>query len=146
MEDKYNLQRFVEAQRGEIEGVRAELTVGRKSGHWMWFIFPQLKGLGHSWMANHYGISCREEAVAYLGHPTLGPRLTECTQLVNRVEGHVIEQILGGVDSLKFRSSMTLFAAVDANTPVFAAALVKYFAGQPDPLTIALLKEPDSTR
>src|ERR1039458_5252614 len=117
MEDKFNLQRFVEAQRDEIDGIRAELIRGCKYGHWMWFVFPQLRGLGHSWMTNHYGISCREEAAAYLGHPALGPRLIECTQLVNRVEGHPIEQILGGADSLKFRSSMTLFAAVDASTP-----------------------------
>ena len=145
MEDEFNLQRFVDAQRDEIEGVRAELIRGCKYGHWMWFIFPQLRGLGHSSMANHYGISCREEAVAYLGHPTLGPRLTECTQLVNRVEGHPIEQILGGVDSLKFRSCMTLFAAVDTNAPAFTAALAKYFASKPDRLTIELLKKADSS-
>jgi uncharacterized protein (DUF1810 family) len=135
----FNLERFVDAQRHEIDGVRAELTEGHKSGHWMWFIFPQLKGLGHSWMANHYGISGCEEAAAYLGHATLGPRLIECTELVNRIEGRSIEQILGGIDALKFRSSMTLFAAVDASTPAFADALAKYFAGRPDPLTIELL-------
>lgn len=144
MEDKFNLHRFVEAQRDEIDAVRAELARGRKSGHWMWFVFPQLRGLGHSWMANHYGISCREEAAGYLGHPTLGPRLIECTELVNRVEGQPIGNILGAIDSLKFRSSMTLFAAVDASTPAFTAALAKYFAGQPDPLTIDLLNKADS--
>ena len=145
MEDKFNLQRFVEAQRYEIDGVRAELIGGCKYGHWMWFVFPQLRGLGHSWMAYHYGISCREEAAAYLGHPTLGPRLIECTQLVNSVEGRPIEQILGGVDSVKFRSSMTLFAEVDASTPAFTSALAKYFASQPDLLTIDLLKKADSS-
>jgi uncharacterized protein (DUF1810 family) len=111
----------------------------------MWFVFPQLRGLGHSWIAYHYGISCSEEAAAYLGHPTLGPRLIECTQLVNSVEGRPIEQILGGVDSVKFRSSMTLFAEVDASAPAFTAALAKYFASQPDLLTIDLLKKADSS-
>jgi len=146
MEDKFNLQRSVDAQRDEIDGVRAELIQGRKHGHWMWFVFPQLRGLGHSWMANHYGISGRGEAAAYLGHPILGPRLIECTQLVNRVEGHPIEQILGGVDSLKFRSSMTLFATVDTNTPEFTTALATYFASEPDLLTIDLLKKADSSQ
>ena len=143
MEDRFNLQRFVEAQRDEIDGVRAELARGRKRGHWMWFVFPQLQGLGQSWMANHYGISCRDEAAAYLGHPTLGPRLIECTQLVNGIDGSAIEQILGGVDSLKFRSCMTLFAAVPESTTVFTEALTKYFASQPDPMTIELLKKAD---
>jgi len=144
MEDKFDLQRFTEAQRGEIDDVRAELIRGRKCGHWMWFVFPQLRGLGQSWMADRYGISGREEAAAYLGHSTLGPRLIECTHLVNRIEDHSIEQIFGGVDSLKFRSCMTLFAAVDASTPAFTAALAKYFANQPDLLTIDLLKKADS--
>lgn len=144
MDDKFNLKRFVDAQRDEIDGVRAELTRGRKSGHWIWFVFPQLRGLGHSSMANHYGISGREEAVAYLDHPILGPRLIDCTELVNRVDSRSIEDILGGIDSLKFRSSMTLFAAVDPDRAAFTAALAKYFVSQPDPLTIDLLKKPGS--
>jgi uncharacterized protein (DUF1810 family) len=143
MEDKFNLRRFVEAQRDQIDGVRAELIRGRKCGHWMWFVFPQLRGLGHSWMANLYGISGREEAAAYLGHSTLGPRLIECTQLVNRVDGLSIEQIFGGIDSLKFKSSMTLFAALDGSAPSFTDALAKYFANERDLLTIDLLKKPD---
>lgn len=96
----------------------------------MWFIFPQLKGLGSSWMADKYGISSRAEAEAYLAHPVLGPRLVQCTRLVNSVEGPSIEQIFGSVDTLKFRSSMTLFAAVARDANVFAEALQKYFAGR----------------
>ncbi len=139
MGDKFNLQRFVDAQRDEIDSVRDELIRERKYGHWMWFVFPQLRGLGHSWMADYYGISCRDEAAAYLGHPILGPRLIECTQLMNRIQGHSIEHVLGVVDSVKFRSSMTLFAAVDATTRAFTLALAKYFASQQDLLTLDLL-------
>ncbi len=142
MEDPFNLQRFVEAQRDEIDSVRAELTRGRKDSHWMWFIFPQMRGLGHSWMANHYGISGPAEAGAYLGHPTLGPRLIECTELVNRIEEKTSEEIFGGIDSLKFRSSMTLFSLVAPDSAMFTDALKKYFKGQSDPRTIELLGKP----
>jgi uncharacterized protein (DUF1810 family) len=142
MEDRFNLQRFVDAQRDQIDDVRAELTRGRKDSHWMWFIFPQMKGLGHSWMASHYGISGRAEAEAYLAHPRLGPRLIECTELVNRIEGKTVEEIFGGIDSLKFGSSMTLFSLAAPDSATFGEALKKYFKGQPDPRTIELLGKP----
>jgi len=116
--------------------VLSELRQGSKQGHWMWFIFPQLKGLGSSRMADKYGISSLAEAEAYLAHPVLGPRLVQCTRLVNSVEGPSIEQIFGSVDTLKFRSSMTLFAAVSRDASVFAEALCKYFAGRTDRLTL----------
>src|ERR1017187_2285153 len=104
MSDSYDLERFVLEQDEEIEQVFAELRGGRKEGHWMWFVFPQLKGLGQSWMASKYGISSRAEAEAYLQHPTLGPRLTESTGFVNQVEAGGVEQIFGYPDYLKFRS------------------------------------------
>jgi uncharacterized protein (DUF1810 family) len=141
MDDPFNLQRFIDAQREEIDNVRHELTRGRKDSHWMWFVFPQMRGLGHSWMATHYGISGRAEAEAYLTHPTLGPRLIECTELVNRIGGRTVEEILGGIDSLKFRSSMTLFSLMPGAATVFTDALQKYFKGQPDPRTIELLRK-----
>jgi uncharacterized protein (DUF1810 family) len=137
--DPFNLQRFVDAQNPVFDEVRAELREGSKQGHWMWFVFPQLKGLGRTWMADHYGISSRAEASAYLDHPTLGPRLLECTRLVNLVEGRRPEEIFGGVDTLKFRSSMTLFARVAGEDSPFADALRKYFGGQPDRVTIQRL-------
>jgi uncharacterized protein (DUF1810 family) len=102
----------------------------------MWFVFPQIKGLGSSWMAEAYAISSKAEAEAYLEHPVLGPRLIECTELVNAVRGRSIEQIFGSVDALKFRSSMTLFGGVPSNYGAFSAALSKYFGGSPDPLTL----------
>jgi uncharacterized protein (DUF1810 family) len=139
MPDPYNLQRFVDAQNPVFEQVRAELRSGRKQTHWIWFVFPQLKGLGSSWMAEEYGISSREEAQAYLAHPILGSRLRECTQLVNLVNGRSIEQIFGYPDYLKFRSSMTLFASAASNNAVFQRALYKYFEGRPDSRTLDLL-------
>lgn len=105
----------------------------------MWFIFPQMRGLGHSELANYYGISSRQEAEAYLAHPLLGPRLRECTRLVTMVEGRSIDQILGYPDNLKFRSSMTLFASAGSESQIFRDALQKYFASNPDQLTIKLL-------
>src|SRR5690242_19627288 len=108
--DSYNLERFLTAQNPIFEEACAELRKGCKESHWMWFVFPQLRGLGHSSMADRYAIASREEAAAYLAHPILGPRLRECTRLVNQVEGRSIEQIFGYPDDLKFRSSMTLFA------------------------------------
>lgn len=147
MGDPYDLQRFFDAQARVIDQVRAELRAGRKQSHWMWFIFPQLRGLGSSSMAERYGISSRQEAEAYLAHPVLGPRLRECTELVNAVQKTSIEQILGYPDDLKFRSSMTLFSAVTSDNDVFHAALHKYFNGEPDEKTLARLKvarsEPD---
>ena len=140
LNDPYDLQRFVDAQNPVFEQVLSELRAGEKQSHWMWFIFPQLKGLGRSGMAMKFGISSRDEAMAYLGHSILGPRLRECTQLVNLVEGRSIESIFGYTDTLKFRSSMTLFAQVESNDGVFVTALQKYFRGEPDRLTIDRLQ------
>lgn len=137
--DSYDLQRFVNAQNPVFEEVCSELRRGGKEGHWMWFVFPQLRGLGQSWMANKFGISSRGEAEAYLRHSILGPRLRECTRLVNLVEGRSIEQILGYPDNLKFRSSMTLFAHVTSDNEVFLNALQKYFDGQSDHWTLERL-------
>jgi uncharacterized protein (DUF1810 family) len=137
--DPHNLQRFVDAQNSVFDDVCAELRQGQKRGHWMWFIFPQLAGLGHSHLAVKYAIGSRQEAAAYLQHPILGPRLRECTRLVNRVEGRSIDQILGYPDDLKFRSSMTLFAHATSENEVFLEALKKYVGGEPDPLTLARL-------
>ena len=139
MADSYNLERFVDAQGPDIEQVYAELRAGRKQGHWMWYVFPQLKGLGHSSMAVRFGISSREEAQAYLQHTILGRRIRECTRLVNLVEDRSVDQIFGYPDNLKFRSSMTLFAQVAADEPLFAEAISKYFGGQGDPLTLKML-------
>lgn len=142
--DPFGLQRFVTAQNPVYDEVRAELRSGRKQGHWMWFIFPQLRGLGHSQMATAFGIASRDEAEAYLNHPVLGTRLRECTRLVNLVEDRSITQILGYPDDLKFRSSMTLFDRIASDHQVFPAgnqvfndALEKYFGGERDPLTLA---------
>jgi len=110
-----------------------------EEGHWMWFIFPQLRGLGHSHMATTFGIASRREAEAYLEHAVLGPRLRECTRLVNLIERRSINQIFGHPDDLKFRSSMTLFASIALDNQVFKAALQKYFAGHLDPLTLERL-------
>jgi len=121
--DPYNLQRFVDAQDAVYEQVCRELRRGEKAGHWMWFIFPQLHGLGHSQTATLFGISSGEEAEAYLKHPVLGPRLRECTGRVNLVEGRSINQIFGYPDELKFRSSMTLFTLVTSENQIFRDAL-----------------------
>jgi uncharacterized protein (DUF1810 family) len=137
--DPHHLQRFVDAQSSEYEQVCAELRGGHKRTHWIWFIFPQLKGLGRSETASYYGIASRQEAEAYLAHPLLGPRLRECTRLVNMVEGRSVDQIFGYPDNLKFRSSMTLFASTGSDNQIFKDALQKYFAGQPDQRTIELL-------
>jgi uncharacterized protein (DUF1810 family) len=139
MNDPYDLQRFVNAQNPVFEQVCSELRRGCKEGHWMWFVFPQLEGLGHSWMASKFGITSRDEAEAYLRHSILGPRLRECTRLVNLVEGRSIEQIFGYPDNLKFRSSMTLFAYVASDEETFVNALEKYFGGQSDRLTLERL-------
>jgi uncharacterized protein (DUF1810 family) len=137
--DPYNLRRFVQAQSGCYEQVCRELKSGRKSSHWMWFIFPQWKGLGQSFTANLYAIASRQEAEAYLAHPVLGARLIECTQLVNSVDGRSVEKIFGYPDDLKFRSSLTLFAAVATDNSVFLKTLEKYFEGKPDQRTLDLL-------
>lgn len=127
MHDAFDLQRFVTAQDPVLEQVRVELRAGRKRTHWMWFVFPQLQGLGQSPMARKYAISSRAEAGAYLEHPILGPRLRECTELVNRIEGRSIEQVFGYPDDLKFRSCMTLFAEASPDSQVFKDALKKYY-------------------
>jgi uncharacterized protein (DUF1810 family) len=139
MSDLFDLQRFVTAQNPVYEQVLAELRAGHKDSHWMWFIFPQLRGLGFSQIATAFGITSLQEAEAYLNHPILGPRLRECTCLVNLLEGRSIKQILGYPDDLKFRSSMTLFASVTPGGGIFEDALQKYFGGQLDPLTLERL-------
>jgi len=144
MNAPFNLERFVSAQAAVYEQVFEELRAGEKRTHWIWFIFPQMKGLGHSPQANHFGIGSLEEAVAYLRHPLLGPRLAQCTRLVTLVEGRTIREILGSPDDLKFRSSMTLFARAASHAAIdptdFNDALKKYFGGEADSLTLDLLR------
>jgi uncharacterized protein (DUF1810 family) len=139
MSDPYNLQRFVDAQRSAYETVCAELRAGRKHSHWMWFIFPQIEGLGSSEMAHRFAISSLEEAKAYLEHPVLGARLRECSRLVADVDGRSVEQIFGYPDDMKFRSSMTLFGRATPDNDVFLECLRKYFEGEADPSTLARL-------
>lgn len=139
MPDPYNLKRFVDAQNPVFEQVCSELRKGRKQTHWMWFVFPQLRGLGHSLTAQKFGISSRAEAEAYTRHPILGGRLRLCTELVNAIEGSSIEQIFGYPDDLKFRSSVTLFAKTASDSEPYVSALEKYFGGEPDPLTLQRL-------
>ena len=137
LKDRYHLERFVEAQAGVWGQVCAELRAGRKRSHWMWFVFPQMRGLGSSPMAMRYAISGRDEARAYLDHPVLGPRLQECAGLVVEVEGRTIEEIFEYPDDLKFHSSMTLFAEVEGpDERVFHEALRKYFDGKTDLATL----------
>ena len=138
MNDPFNLQRFVDAQSPIFDQVCSELRDGAKRSHWMWFIFPQIKGLGNSELARKFAISSREEAKAYLDHPILAPRLIECTKLVNVIERRTIEQIFGYPDYLKFRSCVTLFANT-ADNQIFAEALRKYFKGKSDPGTLERL-------
>src|SRR4029077_2838413 len=138
MTDPFDLQRFVDAQAAVYSRVVDELRGGRKQSHWMWFIFPQIAGLGHSAMALRFAISSREKAIASLAHPILGSRLLECTAFVNAVEDRTILDILGSPDDLNFRSSMTLFNAVGSD-PEFSAALAKFFHGKPDRKTLGLV-------
>ena len=139
MPEQFDLDRFLRAQEPVITEVRAELKAGLKTTHWMWFVFPQLAGLGFSQRAQFYGIASLEEARAYLAHPVLGPRLLECTGLVNSVEGRTAHDIFGSPDDMKFRSSMTLFALADPGAPVFGTALEGYFEGRRDRRTLDLL-------
>jgi len=141
MADPYNLQRFLVAQEPIYDQVRTELRQGRKTTHWMWFIFPQLKGLGFSETAQRFAIASREEAEAYLAHPMLGPRLSECTELVTRIEGRIASEIFGYPDDLKFRSCMTLFAHATSENEVFMQALAKYFGSEFDPATLKLFQQ-----
>lgn len=142
MTDPFDLNRFVQAQNPAFGAVQAELARGRKQTHWMWFVFPQVAGLGFSAMSQRYAIGSRAEAEAYLAHPVLGPRLIECTRLVLAVDGRTINAILGAPDDSKFRSSMTLFGTV-SNEPVFDVALAKYFAGERDGATLEILSNLD---
>ena len=138
-DDPFDLQRFVDAQAAIHDDVVAELRAGRKRSHWMWFVFPQVAGLGSSAMAATYAIGSREEARAYLQHPVLGKRLLECIALLDRIEGRSLLDVLGSPDDLKFRSSMTLFALVAPEQPAFTEALRKWSAGVRDERTVALL-------
>ena len=144
----YDLERFVQAQASVYSAVVRELGEGRKTSHWMWFVFPQVAGLGHSFMSERYAISSLDEARAYLAHPVLGPRLRECTRLVlegGAVEtgadatsgsrGRTAEEIFGPIDAMKLRSSMTLFHRVAPNEPAFLEVLNRFFGGQPDGAT-----------
>ncbi len=142
--DTYNLQRFLNAQESTFDIARAELAAGHKRSHWMWFIFPQIKGLGSSPTAQRFAISNLDEGAAYLEHPVLGRRLEGCTALVNSVQGQSVQEIFGYPDDLKFHSSVTLFAVVAEKfgfeAPVFREALEKHFSGQPDEGTFGQLR------
>ncbi len=142
--DMFNLDRFLAAQdapagagRSVYETARAELAAGRKASHWMWFVFPQIDGLGRSAMSRRYAISSRDEAKAYLAHPTLGARLVDCVKLTLQAEGRGAHQIFGSPDDLKFHSSLTLFVIAAPEREEFRAALRKYFRDELDPATIA---------
>ena len=135
----FDLERFVTAQAGVYDGALRELQRGHKTGHWMWFIFPQLRGLGRSELSTYYGIASIHEARAYLAHPVLGPRLLACAAAVAGSEDTTAATVLGEVDAAKLRSSMTLFAAADPSVPVFGQVLDKWFGGVPDPLTLERL-------
>jgi uncharacterized protein (DUF1810 family) len=139
MTDDYNLQRFLDAQEGVYHTVLAELRAGRKSSHWIWFIFPQIAGLGRSGTAQQFSIASLDEAKAYLQHPVLGPRLRACTQLVLDVNGRSAEEVFSYPDNLKFRSCMTLFLTAATDNTIFNNALLKYFDGKPDQLTLGIL-------
>ena len=139
MTDPYNLNRFVMAQEAVYSDVVTELMQGRKSGHWIWFIFPQIAGLGHSPVSQRYSLSSIEEARAYNAHPILGPRLIECTNLVLAAKDRSVEQIFGALDALKFRSCMTLFSVADPENRIFQKAVDRCFEGEPDTLTLKAL-------
>ena len=138
--DTWDLERFVQAQAGVLPAVLDELGRGRKRSHWMWFVFPQLEGLGMSSMARHYGLASIEEARAYLAHPVLGPRLRQCCQLMLQVPGRSAHEILGSPDDLKFRSCATLFAAAEPREPLFRQCLERFYGGEPDARTLDLLR------
>ena len=140
MDDPFDLQRFVAAQAPVYERVCAELSAGRKRSHWMWFIFPQIHGLGSSAMAQRYAITSLAEATAYLDHTVLGPRLRACTGLVNAVDGRSAHEIFGSPDDMKFHSSMTLFAAASGETASpYRRALDRWWRGEADTATLRLL-------
>ncbi len=142
MADPYQLKRFVEAQdkNGVYEEAVYELRAGQKVGHWSWFIFPQIAGLGQSYMSRMFAISSLAEAQAYLQHPVLGPRLTTCAQILLGIDGKSATEILGVIDTMKLRSSMTLFMSAATDTAIFQDVLDKYFNGSPDQDTIVRLR------
>jgi uncharacterized protein (DUF1810 family) len=137
--DEFNLQRYVDAQARVYDTVVAELRAGAKRSHWIWFIFPQIEGLGSSPTAARFAISSVAEARAYLGHDILGPRLRQCTRLVNDIEGKSVDEIFGWPDNLKVRSSMTLFARATDDNAEFLAVLEKFYGGEEDPATVSRL-------
>lgn len=139
MAESFNLQRFLDAQAPVYRQVLAELGAGAKRSHWMWFVFPQIAGLGRSETARFFAVGSRAEAAAYLAHPILGPRLRECCRLAIAVEGRSAREIFGSPDDMKFRSSLTLFAAVAPDDTVFSEALRKFFGGEADAATLARL-------
>lgn len=138
-EDPFDLDRFVEAQAKDYARALAELRAGRKRTHWMWYVLPQLRGLGSSSMARLYGIGSAQEAAAYLAHPVLGPRLRECVAAMNALDGRSAVEVLGEIDAAKFRSCLTLFGSVDPGDAVWRDALDAFFAGVPDARTLAIL-------
>lgn len=140
--DEFDLERFVEAQddRGTYQRALAEVCAGRKDSHWMWFVYPQLAELGRSPTATHYGISDLDEARAYLAHPVLGPRLRECARAAAAIEPGRIRHAFGSIDTMKLRSSMTLFELADPDEPAFAEVLDRHFAGERDPATLDLMR------
>lgn len=140
--DDSSLRRFVEAQRDHDSYAKAldELTRGRKWGHWIWYVLPQLRGLGRSWTADHYGIAGIAEARAYADHPVLGPRLVACVSAILAHRDTPVRDILGSLDAMKFRSCVTLFSVAAPEVPVFTEALDVFFMSEPDPLTLELLR------
>jgi uncharacterized protein (DUF1810 family) len=142
----FDLERFVEAQHGVYEGVLRELRAGRKTGHWIWFIFPQLAGLGRSEMSRFYGIASLDEARAYLDHPVLGPRLRECVSAVLATLGASADQIFGSLDALKVRSSMTLFHRAAPDEPLFVEVLERFYGGVADAATDSMLGQSPSSQ
>ena len=139
MADDFDLERFVAAQDGVYAGALAELRAGRKTGHWIWFVFPQVAGLGRSEMSRIYAIGSLAEARAYLAHPVLGPRLRECVAALLATHGRSADEMLGSIDAVKLRSSMTLFLRADPDEPAFRAVLDRFYDGRPDAATDAIL-------
>ncbi|WP_161867132.1 DUF1810 domain-containing protein [Pseudomonas yangonensis] len=139
MSDPFDLARFVEAQQRDYQQALDELRAGAKRSHWIWYVFPQLRGLGRSEMAEHYGISGLDEARAYLAHPLLGPRLEDCARALLSHRGRPVRQIMGSPDDLKLRSSMTLFQAAAPKQPLFAEVLQAFYDGEQDAATLRRL-------
>ena len=137
--DPFDLRRFLDAQRDDYERALAELTRGRKLTHWMWYVLPQLRGLGASAMAQRYGIASLDEAKAYLAHPVLGPRFMACVDAMNALPESNAGRVLGAIDAVKFRSCLTLFLAADPDNAALRAGLDKFYGGREDERTLALL-------